>query len=67
MKRTLLRLLVLVVVLAMVLPMAFSCKKDEPANNGGTNNGGTNNGGDNGGTTLVGYQDDGKTYSYRMG
>ena len=41
MKRTLLRLLVLVVVLAMVLPMAFSCKKDEQDNNGG-NNGGQN-------------------------
>ena len=59
MKRTLLRLLVLVVVLAMVLPMAFSCKKDDATtNNGGTNNGGTNTG-DNG------NQGTAATYTYR--
>ena len=58
MKRTLIRILVLVMALAMVLPMAFACgKNDKPGN-------GTTPGGD---TAKRGYQDDGKTYSYRMG
>ncbi len=58
MKRTLIRILVLVMALAMVLPMAFACGKNDKPDNG------TNPGGD---TTKRGYQDDGKTYTYRLG
>ena len=59
MKRTLIRILLLVLALAMVLPMAFACKKDGNKPDGGKNN--------DGNTTQRGYRDDGKTYSYRMG
>ena len=59
MKRTLIRILLLVLALAMVLPMAFACKKDGNKPDGGKNN--------DGNTTQRGYRDDGKTYSYRLG
>lgn len=36
MKRTLIRILLLVLALAMVLPMAFACKKDDKPNGGKT-------------------------------
>ena len=45
MKRTLIRILVLVMALAMVLPMAFACKKDDKPNGGNANTPGGNTGG----------------------